>query len=1140
MRKDENQTCLSATDLADHLECVHKTSLGFEVLEGRRSFPHGYNPQREALAERGRRHEEAYLEHLRQQGRDVRSGGVGDGEETGVAATVEAMRDGVEVIVQASLAAETWQGRADVLLKVATPSDLGAYSYEVVDTKLSQDTRAGTILQLCLYSELVAAIQGRMPERTHVVVPGRDFEPESYRVADYLAYFRQRKQGLEAFLASETARGATYPEPCEHCDVCSWRPECNRQRRDDDHLSLVAGIRADQRRELEEWGIASVGELASLPLPIRRPTRRGTRASMERVREQARMQVEARQAGAPGWEFLDPGPGLGLERLPAPSPGDIFFDIEGDAFAGIGGREYLLGWTDTAGRFESRWALAAADEKRAFEDFVDDMMARWSRDPDFHVYHFTAYEPAALKRLMGRHGTREDEIDSMLRAGIFVDLHAVLVQALRVGVERYSLKDLEALAGFTRQCALEDASRARTYVERALELGELDADEDAGPLAVVLDYNREDCLATGHLRDWLEALREQRLAQGKEVLRPAPEADGPPPEPDERTREILALKARILEGVSSSPFDRTPGEQARWILAHALDWHRRENKAEWWEFFARQEMDTSERERDPGSIEGLEFAGDADGPGQTPTHRYTFREQPCDIRRGASVRDTDGEPVGKVTAVDYEGCAVEIKKTRAASMSHPGSVFAFDLVDDKALAAALLRLGVRVADGGLEAAPSATRDLLQRERPRLASGISPGEGLRRGGELPVAASCRVAAEMAGGVLPLQGPPGTGKTYTAARMIARLVAEGKRVGITSNSHKVIHNLLGGVVQAGREEGVDLSCLHLGGKDKISEPEAGVGCVVNSGKTRGDLLRSTSVVAGGTAWLWAREDMEQKLDYLFVDEAGQMTLVNVLAASLAARNLVLVGDPCQLDQPVKGSHPEGLEGSALAHLLDGEATIAPDRGIFLDETWRLHPAICRYTSEAFYEGRLRSRPGLEAQAITGAGAFDEPGLHLVCVDHYGNSNRSPEEADVVAQIVRELSSGSVWWQPVGAGGPEAKRILGLKDILVVSPYNAQLDTLRRHRDLAEARIGTVDNFQGQEAAVSIYSMAASSIADAPRGTEFLFSPNRLNVATSRARSVAIVVAGKQLLEIACRTPGQMRILNKFALYCEMGRG
>jgi uncharacterized protein len=448
-------------------------------------------------------------------------------------------------------------------------------------------------------------------------------------------------------------------------------------------------------------------------------------------------------------------------------------------------------------------------------------------------------------------------------------------------------------------------------------------------------------------------------------------------------------------------------------------------------------------------------------------------------------------------------------------------------VNTKELAAALLRIGEHVADKGFSDLQKyiAAQDLLLRTPPRLGN-----EPIRMQTETPVEAATRIILKLPGGVLPIQGPPGAGKTFTGARMICSLVQAGKRVGVTANSHKVIRNLLDEVVRAADEFNIRLQCAQRVPENQDDVPR--ISFITDNAGTYGYLLSGECQVAAGTAWLWARPEALDLVDVLFVDEAAQMSLANVLAVSHACKTLVLLGDPQQLDQPVKGSHPEGTDVSALDHLLVGKPTIGANEGLFLEETWRLHPDVCAFTSELFYEGRLQSRAGLERQVIRSSGSIQGSGLRYLPVEHTGNQNVSTEEANRIRDLVNDILGTKSTW--INAKGEE--KAIALSDILIIAPYNAQVFELQER--LPGARVGTVDKFQGQEAPITIYSMTTSSHADAPRGMELLYSLNRLNVATSRARCVCVIVGSPRLFEPECKTPRQMELANAFCRYLEMG--
>ena len=1129
MKIADGQIRFGAGDLVNHLACRYLTELNTQMAEGVLAAPGDRDPMLDLLQQRGLAHEEGYIQHLEESGCQItRIDGVGVSQ-MAVDATVEAMRAGCEIIVQAALTEGVWGGRADVLRRVDVPSDLGDWSYEVIDTKLARETKCGAILQLSLYSDLVRAIQGRLPEFMYVVAPWTEFEPQAYRTGDYAAYYRLIMNWLEAAV-TEDGQVANYPDPRQHCDICRWSRSCDARRRADDHLSLVAGISNLQMDELRGRSVDTTAILASEPLPLSWRPNRGAAASYERVLEQARVQVKARLRGEPVYETLELEDGVGLAMLPDPSPGDVFFDIEGDPFVGPGGLEYLFGYVAAGDSGEQQyaglWGLSPEEEKRNFEVFVDWLMARWASHPGMHVYHFAPYEPSALKRLMGRYGTREDEIDQMLRANLFVDLYRVVRGALRASVESYSIKEFEKFFEFEREVDLRDANSALYGLAVPLELGDPDS-IDPEHKETVEAYNRDDCFSTLHLRNWLEEIRFALVDRSKEILRPDP-SDAQASESLTEWQEMIAeLASRIAGDVPVSEEDRDGEQQARWVLANILDWHRREEKAVWWEYFRLRELTADELLDEQASLGGLQFIGEAGGTARAPIHRYNFPLQETSLRGGEGLKSCGGDDLGRLDAVDSQNRIIDIKKRGTMSDVHPEAVFAHDVVRTDSLKEALVQIGRHVAESGMEDAGAyrVARSLLLRKPPRL-----DGELVRRSGETALDAALRIVRKPDFGVLPIQGPPGSGKTYTGGRLICELVRRGARVGITANSHKVIVNLLDAAMEAADEQGFELKAVRKpGGSD--NEPEDSRIMKATAYPKFFSNLAGDCQIGAGTAWLWSRPEAKDTVDVLFVDEAAQMSLANVLAISHAAPNMVLLGDPQQLDQPMQGTHPDGTAVSALEHLLGGRRTIEPSRGLFLEETWRLNAKICRFTSEAFYEGKLQSRPGLEGQRIVSSGPLDGAGLRFLPVIHRANQSSSDEEANCVGDLVnRLLEEGAKWIDKDGG-----KSALTLDDILIIAPYNAQVFKIQEL--LPGARVGTVDKFQGQEAPVVIYSMTTSTPEDALHGMEFLYNLNRLNVATSRARCVCVLVGSPELLSPECRTPRQMQLANALCLYREL---
>lgn len=606
--------------------------------------------------------------------------------------------------------------------------------------------------------------------------------------------------------------------------------------------------------------------------------------------------------------------------------------------------------------------------------------------------------------------------------------------------------------------------------------------------------------------------------------RPQAPEGAPSEKLSEWQEKINALIDQLTGDVPLDPADRTPEQHARWLLAHSLDWHRREQKALWWEYFRLSDLAAEDLLEERAGLSGLSFIGATGGTAKAPIHRYSFPPQETELRGGESLRNMGGAHFGTVEEMALDERWVDIKKRGDTADVHSEAVFAHKVIDADVLAKALVRIGEHVAANGMEGDGRyrAARDLLMRMPPRLG-----GQPIRQDGEPTLDAALRIAPHLQPGVFPIQGPPGAGKTHTGARMICALVQAGKTVGVTANGHKVIRNLLDAVVTAADAMGVGVQCLQ-----KPAEKEDDVHRLRFTTKAP-ELLGAISHgvhVGGGTAWLWASPDAAEAVDVLFIDEAAQMALANVLAVSQAASTIVLLGDPQQLDQPMQGSHPEGTDVSSLHHILGGDQTIAEDLGLFLAETWRLHPDICAYTSELFYGGRLHPRPGLEVQDVRSGGRVSGAGLRYVPVPTEGNQSSSPEEADCVRDLVDDiLGAGTTWIDKHGVEAP-----VTLNEILIIAPYNAQVIELQDR--IPGGRIGTVDKFQGQEAPIVIYSMTTSSYADAPRGMEFLYSLNRLNVATSRAKCICVLVASPSVFEAQCRTPRQMRLANAFCRYLE----
>lgn len=1145
MRLHDEQILFSPTDLVRFLGCNHTTALDLLRLRDPANAP--------ALAE-----DDAMAELVQQAGLEheerfrARLAGEGGLVEIPVDAplverarlTTEAMRQGPAAIFQAAFLQTPWSGFADFLVRVEEPSELGEWSYEPVDTKLARSAKASHLVQLGLYARMITAIQGREPRRVHVELG--DGRRESFRLVDFDKVLSAAILRFMHFVSGDT--GNTAPEPCAACPLCPWRDHCGGVWEAQEHLSLVAGLGRPQANRLRDAGITTLSALADLPDGFK--VSRMASATLEKLRAQARLQVARRAGGDPVVVPLPAEPSRGLALLPPPDPADLFFDLEGDPLED-GGRDYLWGVHYRDGgrpEFRFRWGHDALEERRAFEDTLDWMADHLDRNPGAHVYHYAPYEITALRRLSTLHASREAVLDRLLRERRFVDLYAVLRQAVRTSEPNLSLKTMEIFFAEKREGAVTKADQSVVEYKSWQQTGEQRI------LDEILAYNKVDCENTEGLRDWLVSLRMADLPW-REI--------GPvtvlPDEKSEEREQAEKRAHRLISAINDGILPATP--ETRELVGHLTEFHRRADKPALWAMFDRCEREPEELVEDAECLGAILPDPDPNGVWLRPDRRstiasYRFPPQETKLREGAIVLHAPTlSKVGTIVALDGEAGTVEIRRGNGAKGFWPedGSLIPEPTVPNKILIAAVRRVAMAWAgmnedqwlygdtdpDGlvtwscGLSDGPPyrALLDIIERNPPRLAAWDG-GPLVRAGESLVEAATLRCLA-MDETALFIQGPPGTGKTYTSAHVICALLAAGKRVGVSSNSHKAINNLLAKIEDVAEETGLDFCGVKKSTRGK--EEQRLNGRIITDVENVQDVHDYMPDLVGGTAWLFADKEFDQHFDYLFIDEAGQVSLGHLLAMGAAARNVVLIGDQMQLAQPIQGAHPGESGLSALDYLLQGDATVAPDRGILLDTSWRMNPAICGFISQAVYDGRLKAHPDCARQRLQLPAGHDpalaECGLRFVAMDHMGCGQRSDAEVARVKELAEELI-GTRFTARDGRCGT-----IGWENILIVAPYNVQVNALRAALP-PEARVGTVDKFQGQEAEVVIVSLATSSPDDLPRNVEFFYSKNRINVAISRARTLALVLANPKLLELDAKSVEHLRLVNTLAWVAEEG--
>lgn len=1105
----------SAADILNFLDCEHHTFLDLTDLET--PLPRTDSSEELRLIQtRGQVHEARYAGKLKKSGIsfvDIEQAGNTLNEK--IQATLEAMRSGVDIISQPYLRKDNLLGIADFMRRVSSPSGLGEYSYEIIDTKLALSPKTRFVIQIAFYSHLLASIQGAEPKYMRVVLG--DGTEKVFMYQDYSRYFKNLVerffQRVEAWKTPNHEQ--TYPDPCERCDICQWHDLCEKQRIADDHLCQVAWITRNQIKKLNEAGITTLKQLGELD-PGAKVSGMALQ-TLEKIRSQAALQLKARQTRENHLELLSVSDEekRGFARLPKPCDGDMFFDMEGNPME-EGGLEYLFGvylFDNGNEDFITFWAHSREEEKKAFEGFMDFVIARLKKYPEAHIYHYAHYEETALKKLMSLHGTREAEVDNLLRAGKLIDLFKVVREGLRVSEPGYSIKNLEHFYMQGRQGDVQNAAASIVFYERWKET------KDDDLLRKIQDYNYDDVLSTYLLRQWLLTLRPENLPwAGK-------------PEEKKVVNAELSQHEQLIEDYRRVMVEPLPEDRALWSIDdhvlelawQILDFYRRADKPQWWAMFSRKEMDEQELIEDVESIGGAKLDPSVPAKQIKRSKRWTcmFPQQETKIKAGDNVICIQNDAPFRDIEVDDNKRRISFTMSASSDLPQTFSIGPGKPINNKVLKEAVFRFADSLIAG--DDRYRAVKSLLRHDSPEIKKHDS-GEPLIDEKDPVLPQMSRVISSLDHSHIFVQGPPGSGKTYTGSHVIVDLLKQGYRVGVSSNSHKAINNLLQAVEKVAMGKGI----VFKGAKKCTQGNEGSMlkGRIIQDVFTNDEAASSANQLVAGTAWLFSRQEMDGQLDYLFIDEAGQVALANLVAMGTSTHNLILLGDQMQLGQPIQGVHPGRSGESSLEYLLNGLATIPPEQGIFLGTTWRMHPNVCALISDMIYESRLKPEPQNANQRLLLKGNINAnllpAGVRYVPVSHDGCSQKSHEEAQIVKELIESLVNQQ--YQDRNS----QTHPLTLENILIVAPYNMQVNLLKSVLP-EKARVGTVDKFQGQQAEVVIVSMTTSNQECLPRHIDFLFSRNRLNVAISRARCLALVIASPELLSIKCSRPEQVALVN-----------
>jgi uncharacterized protein len=1089
-----------------------------------------------AVQEKGYEHEDAFYQSLI---KDTTKSAINIEEKTGksnpelaIKKTIEAMKDGIDIIFQGCLAIDQFRGYSDFLIKVPGHSDLGDYHYEVWDTKLSKSVKPHFIIQLCAYAEMLEAIQGVKPKEVSVVLGTNERIP--FKTSDYFHSYLALKN---KFLDFHSRFDLSKPEdPANSKDWRDWSSYAKQLLEEQDHLSFVANISRTQIKKFNANGITTLTQLAQTSensIPKMRTE------VFEKLKSQAQIQLHSAGKDIPDFKVLEHGQEVikGLELLPPHNDADVFFDIEGDPLV-EGGLEYLWGVTFFVEKgerdFIDFWAHDADQEKKSFEEFVLWVYKRWKENPGMHIYHYANYEIAACRRLMGRYAVCEEEVNELLRNNVFIDLYKVVKHGLLIGERNYSIKSVEHIYRGKRDTEVANGGESVVVYENWRDKPDGSTWQDSKVLKDIRDYNKDDCDSTQELVDWLRGVQADN-----NIGYVDPTANKEIKEPEQKKIDFDEKKNELLKQLLDRSTQLKDGDLKEAaiceLFANLLHFHEREARPTWWKLFERLGMDESELYDD---LECIAYAHQiSDEPFKASTRDKNLSlEYQVDVEQEFKIPSLGksgknyyvlGVKDQKVTMTKFD---VNTGRFTVKFKDYPGSTITLvpdEFVNPVPIPQAIVKVIEEYLDNPTK--QSALLDFLRRSaeqsKDHLVEIASIDDPMARLSEV-----IRVCGNLDNSFIAIQGPPGAGKSFTGKHIILDLLRKGKRIGVSSNSHKAIGNLLEAVAKEAVDQGVVFPIYHTNGKDSETLEQLGIQLTSNA-KIKDVLEEHEALVVGTTAWGFARDDVSDRFDYLFIDEAGQVSLANLVAMSQSTENLILLGDQMQLGQPLQGSHPGESGLSVLEYLLGEHHTIPNDLGVFLGVTFRMHSKVNQFVSDAFYDGRLTSADQCDNQKIDFGSEVNpdltkQTGIIHISIEHEGNSQASEEEAEKIAELAQFVLGKTF----IDSNGK--KRTIGWDDMLFIAPYNHQVTVLKKQLG-EQAKVGSVDLFQGQEAPVVFISMCSSQADDSARGLEFLLDPNRLNVAISRAQALAVVVSSETLTDVDFTSLKSVMLANNFEM-------
>ena len=1096
------------------------------------------DPLNEILKKEGIRHEDELIKKLQTENFKVKRLR-GKQEKSDYQERINAMVHGFDFIHQASFNNGQIRGSADLLKRVDIPSKLGPFSYIPIECKLASHINIKFIIQALCYCDLLTETIGSRPRTFEIYLGGGTFE--YFEVDKYWNWYQFKKNEYKAFIRDFDPEKQPEDIPGEHSNWTEFITERLKDKRD---LILVHNMLKTQRKKLRAKGILSIDQLATIKPNTKIP---GMNPDiLERLRQQAAIQVKPRKnKNVPEYIIKSQNISFGLLNLPKPSKGDIWFDLEGarDFVRGTK-REYLFGVVYLNENNELTdlywWAHSDEEEKLSFEKFVDWVENRREKFPDLHIYHYANYEKVAVRDLQQNYLTRMTEIVEWLRNKLLIDLQPIVQNTIILGEESYSIKKVEKLY-MNREEDMQSAVESMVAYELWKNSGEPGLpgklEDGLSPmLEEIRKYNRDDLVSTYKLNQWLLNLKSQLNIE----------------ETSSKQEEKKEKAPRAIDIEASTLFDEIPLQQLNndqesnqaipanprgwsWetqkVLASLLGFLVREQDVNYWRYFERLEQSFI----NPSSLlKDDEVIAEALLNENSEEIEYSFNpEQPIKLEKdvnkpwGLRLYLPNCETTLRVqpNGLDCIKGTIKFKgnKDNLIESLSQGECLIKDEFDFAQSTKNSLLAQAREWVSGENTISQTMIQLLERETlPEL---IPVNEKIQK----DVFNIHRYISDFIYDndekLIAIQGPPGTGKTTLSSKIVSELVQKGYRVAITANSHRVIDNLLLKIDTNFKELDINRTIA------KCDSHRDNIFLTSNVRTLAPKNINNQVSVMGATTNKFCNRDFNSTFDLLIVDEAGQYSLANLLTIARHSRSIILVGDTQQLAMPTKASHPNDSGQSCLQYLMNGLEVVPTNKGIFLPISWRMAPTINNIVSELFYQGKLKANNKNSGNKIIWNKAsikkdtsiYSDAGVIFVPVRHQDCSLKSEEEAEKIQEIIQLLLSSKYKL------GTNKERSITSNDILLIAPFNVQVNYLKRKLQ-ERVRIGTVDNFQGQEAIISIFSLTSSSGDDAPRGLDFLLEPNRLNVAISRAKVLSIIVGSPSLAESICKTTEEAKKINR----------